>query len=140
MWGGKKLIMIMIITIIYIFFILYDIWLQLKITFAKSSAPPPKKIHSSLFTHSPPKNSKIASLPLFAYIENFLGSPAERRGRTLKHLQKFLRVAVERVNRKPVNEQLALGWQIAKQFSGLNPLLLSNNKSYSLKKSKVFPL
>ena len=27
-------------------------------------------------------------------------------------------------------EQLALGWQIAKQVSGLNPLSLSNNKSY----------
>ena len=30
-------------------------------------------------------------------------------------------------------KQLALAWQIAKQLSGLNPLSLSNNKSYSLK-------
>ena len=27
-------------------------------------------------------------------------------------------------------KQLALGWQIAKQLPGLNPLSLSNNKNY----------
>ena len=40
---------------------------------------------------------------------------------------------------QPVYKQLALGWQIAKQLSGLNPLLLSNNKNYKLKKSGVLP-
>ena len=42
--------------------------------------------------------------------------------------------------KQPVYKQLALGWQIAKQLSGLNPLSLSNNKKYELKKSGVFPL
>ena len=37
-------------------------------------------------------------------------------------------------------KQLVLGWQIAKQLSGLNPLLLNNNKNYRLKKSGVFLL
>ena len=32
-------------------------------------------------------------------------------------------------------KQLALGLQIANQLSGLNPLSLSNNKNYRLKKS-----
>ena len=35
--------------------------------------------------------------------------------------------------KQPVYKQLALAWQIAKQFSGFNPLSLSNNKNYSLK-------
>ena len=34
--------------------------------------------------------------------------------------------------KQPVDKQLALAWQIAKQLSGLNPLSLSNNKNYSL--------
>ena len=42
-------------------------------------------------------------------------------------------------NKQPVYKQLALGYQIAKQFSGLYPLSLSNKKSYVLKKSGVFP-
>ena len=41
---------------------------------------------------------------------------------------------------KPVYKQLAFGWQIAMQLSGLNLLSLSNNKNYRLKKSGVFPL
>ena len=40
----------------------------------------------------------------------------------------------------PVYKQLALEWQIAKQLPGLNPLSLSNNKNYRLKKNGVFPL
>ena len=40
--------------------------------------------------------------------------------------------------KQPVYKQLALAWQIAKQLSGLNPLSLSNNKNYSLKKSGFF--
>ena len=62
--------MIMIIAVIYIFlyYVIFDE--QLKITFRKSSNPS-EKIHSPLFTHfSPPKNSKIASLPPFANTEN----------------------------------------------------------------------
>ena len=31
--------------------------------------------------------------------------------------------------KQPVYKQLALGWQIAKQLLGLNPLLLSNIKN-----------
>ena len=42
--------------------------------------------------------------------------------------------------KQPVYKQIALEWQIEKQLSGLNPLSLSNNKNYSLKKNSVFPL
>ena len=35
--------------------------------------------------------------------------------------------------KQPVDKQLVLAWQIAKQLSGLNSLSLSNNKNYSLK-------
>ena len=42
--------------------------------------------------------------------------------------------------KQPVYKKLALGWQIAKQLSGINPLSLSNNKNYILQKSGVFPL
>ena len=45
--------------------------------------------------------------------------------------------------RRPVYKKLAFEWQIPKQFSGLNPLSLSNNKNYRLKKSGksgIFPL
>ena len=38
---------------------------------------------------------------------------------------------------QPVYKQLARGWQTAKQISGLNPLLLSNNKNYRLKESGI---
>ena len=41
--------------------------------------------------------------------------------------------------KQPVYKQLAVGWQTAKQLSGLNPHSLSNNKKYRLKKSGVFP-
>ena len=43
-------------------------------------------------------------------------------------------------NKQPAYKQLALEKQIAKQLSGLNPLSLSNNKNYILKKKRVFPL
>ena len=39
------------------------------------------------------------------------------------------------LKKPPAYKQLTLGWQIAKQFSGLNPLSLSSNKSYRLKKT-----
>ena len=40
--------------------------------------------------------------------------------------------------KQPVYNQLALRWQIAKQFSELNPLSLRNNNNCRLKKSGVF--
>ena len=40
--------------------------------------------------------------------------------------------------KQPVYNQLSLGWEIAKQLSELNPLLISNNKNYRLKKSSEF--
>ena len=43
-------------------------------------------------------------------------------------------------SKQPVYKQPALGWQITKQLSGINPLSLSNDKNYILKKSVVFPL
>ena len=52
--------MIMIRAIIHIFssYMIFD--QQLKITFRKSSAPPPpEKIHYPLFTHSPPKKVNV---------------------------------------------------------------------------------
>ena len=42
--------------------------------------------------------------------------------------------------KQSVYKQLALGWQIAKQLSELNPFSLSNNKNCRLKKSGIFPL
>ena len=36
------------------------------------------------------------------------------------------------------NKKLVIGWQIAKQISGLNPPSISNNKNCRLKKSGVF--
>ena len=42
------------------------------------------------------------------------------------------------LKKQPVYKQLALGWQIASQLSGLNPLSLSNNKNCWLKKSEFF--
>ena len=44
------------------------------------------------------------------------------------------------IYKQPVYKQLSLGCQIAKQFSGLNPFSLSNNKNYRLKKNWVFLL
>ena len=42
--------------------------------------------------------------------------------------------------KQSVYKQLALGWEIATQLSGLNPFSLSNNKNCRLKKSGVFAL
>ena len=42
--------------------------------------------------------------------------------------------------KQPVYKQLALGWQIAKQLSGLKPLSQSTNKNCRLKKSGVLHL
>ena len=49
-------------------------------TFRKSSASPPEKIRSPLFTHSPPKNSKSPSSPIFGNIENLSGPLAKSGG------------------------------------------------------------
>ena len=43
-----------------------------------------------------------------------------------------------RFYKQPVYKKLALGWQIAKQFSGLDLFSLRNNKNYRLKTSGVF--
>ena len=79
-----KHIMIMITDYDILSYVIFD--QQLKITFRKSSAPPtppppPEKIHSP-FLLTPPisKNSKSASPPFFANIENFSGPCAERGG------------------------------------------------------------
>ena len=40
---------------------------------------------------------------------------------------------------QPFYKQLVLGWQIAKQLSGLNPLSVSNNENYRSKKIGVLP-
>ena len=48
-----------------------------------------------------------------------------------------LQVTIIFLHKKPVYKELALRWQIAKQLSGLNPFLLSNNKNYRLNKSGV---
>ena len=45
-----------------------------------------------------------------------------------------------RIYKQQDYEQLALGWQIAMQLPGLNPLPLSINKNYKLKKIGVFSL
>ena len=39
---------------------------------------------------------------------------------------------------QPVYKQLSFGCQITKQHSGLNPLSLSKNKNYRLKKAEFF--
>ena len=44
------------------------------------------------------------------------------------------------IYKQTICKQQALGWQIAKQLLGLNPLSLSNNKNYKLSKSGVFSL
>ena len=64
-------------------------------------------------------------------------------------VQKHVTVTISKTNesqlhlfckKRQVYKQLALGWQIAKQLSGLNPLSISNNKNYRLKESRGFPL
>ena len=40
--------------------------------------------------------------------------------------------------KQPVYKQLAFGWQIAKQLSGLDPISLSNNKNYRQRKMEFF--
>ena len=48
----------------------------------------------------------------------------------LQHLNITYVGVVHFFYKQPVFKQLGLGWQIAKQLSGLNPLPLSNNKNY----------
>ena len=64
------------------FFILCDIWSTVKNYFLKNLRPPWKNPLSPFYS-LPSKNSKIASLPLFANIENFLDPPCRKGGRTL---------------------------------------------------------
>ena len=46
-------------------------------------------------------------------------------------------IALHYFHKQPVYKKLALGWQIAMQLSGLNPLSPSKNKNYRLKKHKI---
>ena len=39
--------------------------------------------------------------------------------------------------KQPAHKQLAIGWKIAKQLSGLNPLSLNYNKNIRLKKRGI---
>ena len=57
-----------------------------------------------------------------------------------KHLLWYVKKYTYFFHKQPVFKQLALGWQIAKKPSGLNPFWLSNNINYRLNKSVVFPL
>ena len=52
----------------------------------------------------------------------------------------FIFIVPPKIHLQLIYKQLALGWQIAKQLSGLKCPSLSNNKNYRLKKSGVFPL
>ena len=73
--------MIMIIAIIYIFSILCDIWSTVENYFQKILSFPPKKSTPPFLLIPPSKNSKSASLPLFANIGNFSApSPPCRKG------------------------------------------------------------
>ena len=62
---------IMIIAIIYIFFILRDIWSKVENYFLKIVRPPLEKIHSPL------KIQKVQGPVLFVKVENFPGTSAE---------------------------------------------------------------
>ena len=58
---------------------------------------------------------------------------------TLKKSSIFANLLIEKtVYRQPVYKQLALARKTAKQLSVLNPVSLSNNKNYRLKR-KTFP-
>ena len=82
-----KHIMIMIIDYDFLSYVIFD--QQLKITFKKSLGPP-EKIHSLLFTHSPPKNPKSVSPTILLTLKIFQASPAERGGgRTLEIMRKL---------------------------------------------------
>ena len=76
-----------------------------------------------------------------------LEGPLDLRRPRLYHCDTSLRLefrrrlkAVQIRTQYTFYKQLALGWQIAKQPSELNPLSLSSNKKYRLKKSGVFSL
>ena len=58
----------------------------------------------------------------------------------MEHANWLRKITLSFFYKQPASKQLALGWQIAKKLSGLNPLSLSNNKNYGLKKGGFFPL
>ena len=70
------MIMIIVIIAITYIFLSYEIFDQQLIP----SHPPhsTEKVHLSVFTHSPTRNSKSSSPPLFANIENFSGSSCRK--------------------------------------------------------------
>ena len=59
---------------------------------------------------------------------------------TNKHLMWYVRRYPYLFYKQSVYKQIALGYQIAKQLSGLNPFSQSNNKDHSLRNSEVVPL
>ena len=61
-------------------------------------------------------------------------------GGMTQSIEKHSRTTLSFLYKQPVYKQLAPGWQIADQLSGLNPVSLRNNKNYRFKKSGVFPL
>ena len=74
-------IMIMIIAMIYIFFIICDIWSTVENYFQKIISPsPPEKIHSPLLTHSPLEIQKVQVPPLFANIKKISPPSPCRKG------------------------------------------------------------
>ena len=96
--------MIMIIAMFYIFFILCDISSTFKNYFQRILSPPPEKIHSLLFSHFRPKNSKSASHPLFTNISTLkvfqqppLPIPLAERGETLWFHVKFKQISLKQI-------------------------------------------
>ena len=75
-----KHVMIMIIAIICIFLILRDTWWTVENYFQKIPRPPWKNPLPPPPPLAPPLNSKIASPPLFANIENFTGPSCRKEG------------------------------------------------------------
>ena len=75
-------IMIMSIAVIYIFFIICDIWSTVENYFQKIISPsPPEKIHSPLLTHSPLEIQKVQVPPPFlSILKNFHPPPTAERG------------------------------------------------------------
>ena len=78
--------------------------------------------------------SGVSSSPLSEWI-NIMDSfpPTSCVLSDLKRNVLFFFLDIMAFYKQLVYKQLALGWQIAKQLSGLNPLSLSNNINYKLK-------
>ena len=55
-----------------------------------------------------------------------------------KRIARYSNITLSFLYKQTVYKQLALGWQIAQQLSGLIPLSLSNNKKYGSRKMEFF--